>query len=312
MRRKSRNYTLLILGEEGQVFRFRLLDKYWPVFLGALALVVAVTALLAIDYLGDKLALRRLQREQDMAAQPANLESPTAPATGMEPGLEKSGRESVALIESPLRNPDKDLVREALKRKAALVGVERYYEPPYSALLSIPNRWPLHGWVTSEFGPRWIPTGQEPSMHTGLDIVAPVGTEVRAPAAGVVIYNGEQPGYGLYLILRHGHGLTTHYGHLSRALAAVGQTVKPGEVIGRSGNTGQSTGPHLHYEVRLFNIPVYPRRYLPGPQPPVPTLAAASTPQPNADLKPAADVPPPAMIDVPTQPTPEPVPFYGN
>jgi murein DD-endopeptidase MepM/ murein hydrolase activator NlpD len=107
-------------------------------------------------------------------------------------------------------------------------------------------------------------TGRGWEYHEGQDIDAAYGTPVEAAASGRVIIAGRQRGYGNVVYLDHGAGLTTRYGHLSQIDVTVGQTVTRGQTIGLVGSTGRSTGPHLHYEVRINNQPVDPKRYLPG------------------------------------------------
>jgi len=126
-----------------------------------------------------------------------------------------------------------------------------------------PNIWPVKGSVTSHYGNRADPFNGEAEMHLGLDISALFGARVLAPADGVVIYAERKADYGNLIVVSHGNGLTTRYGHLSRFLVKVGQRVKRNEVIGLVGKTGRTTAPHLHYEVRLNDRAVNPRAYLP-------------------------------------------------
>jgi len=116
--------------------------------------------------------------------------------------------------------------------------------------------WPANGDVSSPFGPRW---GR---MHQGLDIAAPVGRPVRASKAGVAVTVEAQSGYGNLVIIDHGTGETTRYAHLSRSLVVPGQPVAAGQAIAEVGNTGRSTGPHLHFEVRIAGTAVDPLLYL--------------------------------------------------
>ena len=127
---------------------------------------------------------------------------------------------------------------------------------------STPSIRPAYGYETSGFGYRISPFTGHKQFHEGLDIANRVGTPVIAPASGFVVFAGRKGGFGNLIVINHGHGLTTRYGHLSKILVKVGQHVKRGEKIGEIGNTGRSTGPHLHYEVRLNGVPVNPRRYI--------------------------------------------------
>jgi murein DD-endopeptidase MepM/ murein hydrolase activator NlpD len=127
---------------------------------------------------------------------------------------------------------------------------------------SAPNLWPVEGLVTGSFGERIDPFNGEGAFHTGIDISAVVGSPVIAPADGVVTFADFLGGYGRAIDLDHGHGITTRYGHLSSFSVAAGQYVHRGDTIGYVGLSGRSTGPHLHYEVRINEVPVNPYKYL--------------------------------------------------
>ncbi len=118
--------------------------------------------------------------------------------------------------------------------------------------------WPVTGTITSPFGWRPNPFGGSPEFHQGLDIAAPTGTTVTAAAGGTVIMAQWYGGYGNYILIDHGGGYSTGYGHLSAIYVSNGQTVTRGQAIGAVGSTGQSTGPHLHFEVRINGKPVDP------------------------------------------------------
>ena len=126
-----------------------------------------------------------------------------------------------------------------------------------------PSIWPVVGKLESGFGGRRNPFGGWGyEFHTGQDIDAPLGAPVIAGATGKVVFDGWQNGYGQLIVIDHGGGLTTRYGHLSHIDVQLGQVVNRGEFIGNVGSTGRSTGPHLHYEVRLNDEPVNPLQYL--------------------------------------------------
>ena len=134
-------------------------------------------------------------------------------------------------------------------------------------LSSIPTILPVslkEGWVSSPFGIRTHPIRRKRHFHTGVDLAVYTGTRVRAAAAGLVTHAGRRRGYGLLVEIDHGNFLKTRYGHLSRIRAKKGDRVAKGEVIAFSGNTGTSTGPHLHYEVRRDNRPQNPDDYHPA------------------------------------------------
>ncbi|HUK23041.1 MAG TPA: M23 family metallopeptidase [Terriglobales bacterium] len=127
---------------------------------------------------------------------------------------------------------------------------------------SAPDLWPVEGQITGSFGERIDPFNGEGAFHEGVDIGSSYGQPVVAPADGIVIFADFLGGYGRALILDHGHGITTRYGHLASFAVSAGQHVHRGEVIGYVGLSGRSTGPHLHYEVRINDIPVNPHKYL--------------------------------------------------
>ncbi len=123
--------------------------------------------------------------------------------------------------------------------------------------------WPVRGVISSGFGPRIHPISGEPDFHQGIDIEVPEGTDVYVSAAGRVIVAGRHSGYGLYVVVEHSHGYRTLYGHLSEIGVYRGQFVEGGQRIARSGNTGNSTGPHLHFEILQYGRPLNPLALLP-------------------------------------------------
>jgi len=123
--------------------------------------------------------------------------------------------------------------------------------------------WPLEGEVVSQFGWRVHPVLGNRHHHDGIDIDVPEGTTVHAAAGGEVFFYGEQPGYGNLLIIEHANGFYSFYGHLSDSFVFAGQYVEMGQAVARSGNTGISSGPHLHFELRNRDYPIDPERYLP-------------------------------------------------
>jgi murein DD-endopeptidase MepM/ murein hydrolase activator NlpD len=125
-----------------------------------------------------------------------------------------------------------------------------------------PNLWPVEGQVTGSFGERIDPFNGEGAFHSGVDISAGYGQPVIAPADGVVVFADLMGGYGRAIVLDHGHGITTRYGHLANFAVISGQRVQRGDTLGYVGLSGRSTGPHLHYEVRINDTPVNPHKYL--------------------------------------------------
>ncbi len=163
----------------------------------------------------------------------------------------------------PLKSPQTGASN--FERQLYRVNVARAQLDQYSqALVTVPVRKPVTGEIdmSSPFGVRMDPFLHRPAMHTGLDMRGDVGDPVRATASGRVSIAGREGGYGNMVEIEHGHGLATRYGHLSEIDVHVGQKVRIGEVIGRVGSTGRSTGPHLHYETRVDGDPVDPQKFL--------------------------------------------------
>jgi murein DD-endopeptidase MepM/ murein hydrolase activator NlpD len=148
------------------------------------------------------------------------------------------------------------------RRYASLVSLRTDLSHYEGALVSVPTIWPVRGWTSSEFGFRISPFTGQRAMHDGIDIATPEGMPVIAPANGIVEYVGVKGGYGNTVMVRHGGGVQTLYGHLQVSLVREGQKVYRGQRVALVGNTGRSTGPHLHYEIRLGGIAVNPRRYI--------------------------------------------------
>jgi murein DD-endopeptidase MepM/ murein hydrolase activator NlpD len=134
--------------------------------------------------------------------------------------------------------------------------------PQMSSLGIVPSLWPVIGEITGHFGERLDPFSGEGAFHAGIDIASHYGDEVRATADGVVLVVDRRAGYGRLVTIDHGFGVSTWYGHMSNFNTQVGTHVKRGDIIGYEGASGRSTGPHLHYEVRIYNTPVNPWRYL--------------------------------------------------
>jgi murein DD-endopeptidase MepM/ murein hydrolase activator NlpD len=147
--------------------------------------------------------------------------------------------------------------REESRRLRLLVQVAR---DAGGILAALPSKLPLRSGVNSGFGARLSPWTREPEFHAGIDLAASSGTPVKASAPGVVRFAGVADGYGKSVILDHGAGVESRYGHLQTVGVARGQRVEIGQPIGLSGNSGRSTAPHLHYEVRVDGRPVDPRR----------------------------------------------------
>lgn len=173
----------------------------------------------------------------------------------------------------PLTEKHNSLMREMHEQTRELslasVSQEKVFESlindlkrKRNLLSSTPSIWPAKGWLSSGFGNRISPFTGLREFHKGLDISSREGTKVIATADGVVTFAGRNGLYGNMIKIDHGHGMMTRYGHLEKMLKKRGDAVKRGDVIGLMGNTGRSTGPHVHYEVFLNGLPVNPKKYI--------------------------------------------------
>lgn len=165
------------------------------------------------------------------------------------------------------------LIRKMHKQLNELDSASLYQENSFDSLLdslegqrsmmaSTPSIRPADGWITSRFGYRTSPFTGRKEFHKGIDIANRKGTAVMSSADGVVTFVGRKGGMGNVVVIDHGHGIVTRYAHLSEALKKRGEKVKCGDIIAQMGNTGRSTGPHLHYEVQLNGVPVNPGKYI--------------------------------------------------
>lgn len=153
-------------------------------------------------------------------------------------------------------------VQDTVVREQGLLELWETLSERQSLLAATPSIKPVRGWFTSKFGYRISPFTGRPVMHNGLDIAAAPGAPIYAPADGVVSFAGYDPGYGKLVSVDHGYGVVTRFGHTSQIFVEVGQKIKRRDVIASVGNTGRSTGPHLHYEVRVNSVPVDPQNYV--------------------------------------------------
>jgi murein DD-endopeptidase MepM/ murein hydrolase activator NlpD len=263
--------------------------------LGAIAAVIVVVLTLGAvwgDYLSldrqrrDMTSLQRLTTEQQALMETlgrrvaaiqgevgawralhARIWEPLGPETPGMPDRRGVGGAASPVAEGP---PGPAALPVQVEQLAAAVGeegrklraLERLTARLGKVLVALPSRWPLRGTVNSEFGPRVSPWSGLHEHHSGMDIAADIGSPVRTPAPATVIFAGAMADYGTAVILDHGHDLRTLFGHLSRLHVAQGQKVERGQLIALSGNTGKSSGPHLHYEIQVKGQPVDPRGYL--------------------------------------------------
>jgi murein DD-endopeptidase MepM/ murein hydrolase activator NlpD len=151
-----------------------------------------------------------------------------------------------------------DLSMEELRQQEIILGLRENRE----FMVTTPSIWPAEGHLSSGFGYRVSPFTGQATLHAGLDIANRIGTPIVSPAKGTVTFVGWQGAYGNCVTINHGNAISTRYAHMEKTSVKEGQTVNRGDLIGTVGNTGRTTGPHLHYEVRIGGVPVNPMRYI--------------------------------------------------
>ena len=170
---------------------------------------------------------------------------------------------STPITSSTEDQPFEKLSLQSLTLEQNLHDLYELLSDQRSFLNALPTKKPADGYFSSGFGVRVSPLGEgTEKMHEGLDIAGPVGTPIHSPAGATVVFAGKKSGYGQIVILDHGYGLETWYGHTSKFLVKPGQRVKRGQTIALIGNSGRSTGAPVHYEVRIHGIPVDPLAYI--------------------------------------------------
>jgi len=205
----------------------------------------------------------------------ANLEKEPRPAGHSDNQLLGMGGDSVVEEEmftrpgakvgelvDKMRSDLMNLEHMASTQEESFTELKDYLARRSVMLASTPSILPAKGWVTSNFGSRVSPFTGTPQHHTGMDIANRIGTPVAASADGIVVQAGKNTSLGNFVAISHGYGVKTTYGHLSETLVNAGQKVKRGTQIGLMGNTGRSTGPHLHYAVSVNGLNVNPEKYI--------------------------------------------------
>ncbi|PLX65897.1 MAG: peptidase M23 [Denitrovibrio sp.] len=157
-----------------------------------------------------------------------------------------------------------NLGMEIEQRAVSLSELADFLEEQKLMLSSTPTIWPVKGWISSGFGYRISPFTGRRVFHEGLDIATKYNVPVQAAAKGIVVYSGRKAGYGKTIIIDHGYGYITKYGHNNKLTVKAGDKVSKGDVIAKVGSTGRSTGPHVHYEVLVNGIPVNPLKFIVG------------------------------------------------
>ncbi len=168
------------------------------------------------------------------------------------------------LNETEIISSYKKIKIESHQRLSSYNEILNYITTKFNQTKALPAIWPVSGNITSPFGYRIHPFTLSYDFHSGIDISNNPGAEVKSTADGVVRYTGWAMGYGLCIIIDHGFGYTTLYGHLSQSFVKEGEVIKRGQKIGLLGSTGTSTGPHLHYEVWHYGVPQNPIKFLTG------------------------------------------------
>ena len=170
--------------------------------------------------------------------------------------------------QAPVREDMDRLLGVVKEEGESIRTLERFLGRASRVLASLPSRWPVRGPVNSDFGQRRSPWAPNSEFHSGIDIGAAIGTPVKAPAPGTVVFAGQHAEYGITVVIDHGNDTKSLYGHLSRLNVTTDQAVQRGDTVAFTGNTGRSSGPHLHYEIQVKGQPVNPHSYIweePGP-----------------------------------------------
>ncbi len=222
----------------------------------------------------DYLQMKQVASEKDVqVASLGSLASEVSALYGLRQGHSAKASADPALTPAIDTTESSDYIHTlgqltALRSSALSGHMRRALEPAFGvgadwgSVADLPTLWPIEGPITSSFGERQDPFNGEGAFHKGIDISGIMGEPVRAPADGTVLMAGPASGYGQEVMLDHGHGIHTIYGHLSGFAVTSGEDVHRGDVIGYVGSEGRSTGPHLHYEVRLHDTPVNPHKYM--------------------------------------------------
>jgi murein DD-endopeptidase MepM/ murein hydrolase activator NlpD len=205
--------------------------------------------------------LRQNKLQAAAEAKPAESKAASAPAAAAPAQNDDVNPQQVANSVDMFYALRSEAMSGAVSR-ALESGLTANFAGDWTELADAPSMWPVEGRVASSFGEREDPINGEGAFHTGVDIDAPYGTPVRAAGDGDVTGAQMGAGYGREVTLDHGHDVNTLYGHLSAVAVVPGQHVTRGQIIGYVGESGRATGPHLHYEVRLHEVPVNPYKYL--------------------------------------------------
>ncbi len=214
---------------------------------------------LVVDLKGVHQQLDSLHETDARVRQLANLETVPQDVPVAIGGLAET--ETVELVDAVQQRINQLQVKLELRQQSQ-EGVRNLLNDQVSLRRATPKGWPTKGWLTSYFGMRKSPFTGKMVMHEGLDIAANIGTPVVATADGIVARIKYSAGYGKMVIIDHGYGYRTVFAHNSKIMVKAGQRVKRGDLVAKVGNTGRSTGSHLHYELLLNGVPIDPRKTL--------------------------------------------------
>jgi murein DD-endopeptidase MepM/ murein hydrolase activator NlpD len=275
-------------------FKIKLPERNAKILLGVILAILVSFPFITINYISQSLQMARIEKERreqtthiaslnnkveefqqqiqrlkefDVKLRIiANLENAqeTGPFLAVG-GVTPPSREPVHGTEADTQRMKAELDRlstEAEFREKSFQELYSFLEGKKRQLSSTPSIWPVRGWLTSTFGYRIDPFTGLRQFHEGLDIANRFGTTVIAPADGIVSRVANSFGFGLTVEINHGYGIKTIYGHLSKAYVSVGHSVRRGERIAAVGSSGRATGPHLHYQVMLNDVPMSPMNYI--------------------------------------------------
>lgn len=287
----SKRYTVLIVPEGGTQVRKLYIPRWLPklVLSGGLLFIVTFAFLvyfhqktdidqselqhLRVENGGQRLELQRLAADLDDLRQEMVFVDETEARVRQLADLDESPK-AIPVAIGGIPDTDSgaklDEIQKRINQLQLAIDLRRQSQENVRNLLNdevslnraTPKGWPTRGWLTSYFGKRISPYTGKLAMHEGLDIAASIGTPVTATADGVIIMVKYSPSYGKVVVIDHGYGYRTLYAHNSRILVKAGQRIHRGDRISEVGNTGRSTGAHLHYEVQLNGVPINPRKSL--------------------------------------------------
>jgi murein DD-endopeptidase MepM/ murein hydrolase activator NlpD len=181
---------------------------------------------------------------------------------GISDGMYEFSRVNLSRLVEQMEEELENLEFEVASQEDSLQELTTLIEDRKSVLDSTPAIWPTRGWITSSFGYRKSPFTGKRRMHYGVDIASRRGTPIVSTARGIITFSGVKGNYGKVVVINHGYGFSTIYGHNSVNLVKAGDRVERGDLIAYLGNTGRSTAPHVHYEVRQNRTPVNPTYYM--------------------------------------------------